>query len=207
MLTRECIYRISYKKNILNNIFSFFPFFFLQAKQYFFFSPTHERVYWYFEADMDRRIETDHRMRIIVFWVDVEVNGRGREKQNAGHQNKSSFGRPPGFVNRTVSTNRNFNGYCSFSPTKCYANSYANIIRLFWFVRYNRRYSLSYLIEQSFLFQFGKADYVSQWILTFTILRKRKLVSSFVEMIVYRFNERYTLIMWKGIFFYPMTCA
>lgn len=52
---------------------------------------------------MDRRIETDHRMRIIVFRVDVEVNGRGREKQNARHQNKSSFGRPPGFANRTVS--------------------------------------------------------------------------------------------------------
>ena len=61
------------KRNIFSIIFSY------PVKQYFF--PRRGCVYWHFQADVDHRIETDHRMRIIVFWVDVQVNGRARENK------------------------------------------------------------------------------------------------------------------------------
>lgn len=169
------------QKKILNNIFSFF----LQAKQYSLpssFPPMHERVYWHFEADMDRRIETDHRMRIIVFWVDVEVNGRGREKQNARHQNKSSFGRPPGFVNRTVNFDQSkFQRILFLFPQRnaMLIRISNTIIRLFWPVSIIE--DACCLIQAIGLyFNLGR-----QIMSTFTVLRKRKLVSSLVRWSYY----------------------
>lgn len=92
------------QQSILNNIF-----FFCRRNNIF---SLRECVYWHFEADMDRRIETDHRMRIIVFCVDMEVNGQARENKTRDTKNKSTLA-PLSFVNQRVSmlTNQNFNGY------------------------------------------------------------------------------------------------
>lgn len=112
----------------VNKIFWITFFFFLQSETIFFFMHA-SRTHGVLKADADPRIEMDHRMRIIVFWVDAQVNGRTRENKTCDTKtNRRSIPRALwGKEYVSMPTDRNFNGY-----TYCFLVFFFYIYGMTW---------------------------------------------------------------------------